>query len=94
VVGVYLQWPRLREHSAVERVRSRLSDNPQAVTAKLDAESASAALRRRRPEWDERRIERVARALFREEGSQGPWGRERQSSETVGESDSPSNGPR
>ncbi|MFD1514135.1 DUF4350 domain-containing protein [Halomarina rubra] len=71
-IAVYLKWPALREHPSIRRLRTRFGDGDEDISAHLDATSAAAALRRRRPEWDERRINRVAQALA-SDGPRDPW---------------------
>ncbi|MFC5973391.1 DUF4350 domain-containing protein [Halomarina salina] len=90
-IAVYLYWPTLREQPALRRLRHRIHGTNEQISPRLDAETAATALRRRRPDWDEDRIQRVATALGGE-GPRDPWRGTRTSRAQRGEdpSDEPS----
>jgi hypothetical protein len=71
-VGLFLAWPTVRERDVVKRLKTRFGVNEPEVNSEFTADAAAAALRQRRPDWDEARIERVARVLVGE-GTRDPW---------------------
>ena len=73
VVGAALwaRWPALRGRGALADLRRALGvDDAPDSDPGLDPEAAAAFLRRRHPDWDEERVERVARTQLGERGDE------------------------
>lgn len=77
--ALWVRWPALRGRGALADLRRALGiadESPREPG--LDAAAAAAFLRRRHPDWDEERVERVVRSQLREgtdEGDRDPGGK-------------------